>query len=700
VKHRALFIACLTLIAFCCSVTAEAKKKKNKRPPFNPDKSIRIVYGIEKWNSDSTKIEEGSIILKDVKTNSYVQIRLQETAPDSGTFGGNFNVNFGKAKDIEPEIYIPPRSVMDDKDGFLKVKELVRGKKLRRRPIIIRKSFDGQQVLDVFNSRKDADRALQAYKKQLVQKKEEEDAEKKEAKELAAKAVFEAQRLAKMAVEKKRQEEEALRREAERVRLQELEKKRAEERKRKQAALKKAEKERRKKLAVESANAALKLFKAGNFKEAEKKFEKAVELDPENTTHYYSYGVTLYRNNKFNKSLVIMRLATGTGFDATEKDYYIALSHFRLKENKDALKVFNKVRQTKHKTLGPSSAFYMGLIHFNDTKYEKAKPLFQEVLDTSQDPRLDEQAEAYIENIARILYYARNKANQFFVKAYAGIQHDSNVLTYSTDQVEQGSPSDYADIRYSGGASFQWRPIYEKKHEWSLKAKSDLIYSSKEDNVSVDPLLYTVSTQYIKKGTLWGKGHSMDIEPGYEMLYLDHEAKGTKESYLNSTFINFSNTLIMHDRWFSTLALKFRMESSPVDDNQNSTKIAIATNNVFFLDKKKKTGVMADLGYTSNAAKGDDFIYNRIDLGAKYLTKVFWDMQFIGGPAFYMLSYPNKTEAQNDTNINLTTILAKKLNDWLSGSFSAAYTINNSNIDDKTYNKYTIGIVFNADLAF
>src|SRR5690606_32446603 len=200
----------------------------------------------------------------------------------------------------------------------------------------------------------------------------------------------------------------------------ELEKRKAAERLKEQQVLNAAEKEKRKKEAQAFAEAAMDSYRVGQFKQAEEHFEKSVSLDPENKTYYYQYGVTLYRNDHFNKSLVYLKLASGNSFDHIERDFYMGLNHYKLKEYPQALTAFKKVEDTNHDPLGPSASFYIGLVNYAEIKYEEAKAAFQKSLDTSKDPKLDERSEEYIERIEREMYFAKNKAKKFIISAYFG----------------------------------------------------------------------------------------------------------------------------------------------------------------------------------------------------------------------------------------------------------------------------------------
>ncbi|HEX4925722.1 MAG TPA: hypothetical protein VFV50_16635 [Bdellovibrionales bacterium] len=688
-----------------------APRLKGRRPPLDPNKSVRIEYTNMKWNIDSTKPDTAAVVLRDAQTGRTVQVQLYETAPDSGQFRGYYNITWGAADELLPEIYVPTEPIRDEADAVAIQKQLEL-RKMRRLPFILRKGEKQEQLVEVFNSRQEAQTALDAYKAAAEAKLPPKD-------NVAAKALLETAELAKIEAQKKKEAEEAMAREAERRRLEEAERQRADELRRQQEAITAAERERRKKLAQQQASTAMDLFRAGQFEPAEAAFKKAHELDPNDTSFYFGYGVTLYRNKKYNDSLVILRLAADDSVNAAERDFFIGLNHLALKEYSQALSTFQRVKAAKHPQISPSAAFYEGVVHFNELRYEPAKDSFQEVLDTSQDPKMDQAAEDYIEKIEGILYFIRNKEKQFFITASIGAQYDSNVLLVNTSDPSTGTATDVADTRTVFGAGFEYRPVYTKETEFSAKIKTDMIFSQKSTNVLADPFLVALKLPYKHKGMLWGKGYRMELTPGYEILKLDVDqsgasksmfaALGDKENYLNSITLDWVNTRIMTDDWYTSYNLKLRSDavgneagSSAAGDNDPSAFQATFTwNNMWFMNKKKTTAWVTDLGLTQNSAKGKNLAYTKLSGSASYMMPWVWDMTAMGNLTLYHSQYPQRDpSARQDTNAAATVMVLKPVTDWLKTSLSVNYTLNESNVSSSKYNKLLGMLLFSGEWQF
>lgn len=678
------------------AATPSAQKSngsKRTAPKFDSAKTLSIEYGNPQWNQQSSQIDHATVIMRDRVTGSVAQIELQETEPDSSIFSGRFIVTWGSAESVKPEIYIPTKSIKNETD-FANVRIQIADGKLPKKPFLLRKNDRREPVIEVFDTREQTEAALRNYTK----KQSEQRQPKAPPKNTIAQSVLDAEQLAQLEKEKKKISQENQQQELERARLEQVEAQKQKDRLAKQNALSKRQREENIKQAALLAQEAMVHYREGKYKEAEPLFEKSINLNPENPEYFYNYGVTLYRNEKYNPSIVYLKRSQPK--DALERDFYVGLNYYRLKDYTRSHQIFEQIRQKKHPMLSPSSAFYLGLNEFEQIQYEKAQIYFQEVLDTSQDPKMDEQAEQYIEKIQRLLQFARNKQKKFLGELSAGVQYDSNILLVSDSSADQSAASDIGDTRYSGGAGLMWRPVFEKEYEFGIKARGDLIYTSRPNFFQADPLLYSLTAPFIYKGQVLNKGAKIEVKPGYEVLYLDLNNDRVQDLTMYSVTADSLNTLIMSDTWFSSLNLKYRQDKFPNGATQDADKWTLNTNNIFFFNAKKTQGLSTDLSYVMNDAKGSSYKYNRFDIGANYLAPLPWEIQFIGGIVFYSADYVNDPTKRLDNNTTLSAVFSKPLLPWLSGVVMGNYTKNSSNITARSYSKYTAGTFLSANFQF
>ncbi len=694
-----LSCVCFLLISFL-SVTTYSQNKDVSNPArvskksLDTSKALQINYFNPRWNTNSTKIDLGMLILRDKNSGQIVRLELQENAPDSSMFEGVYVIKWANPEGLLPEVY-STQDLVAPKGQPLNIKTLIETKALQRKPYIVTKDDNNLPTISVFESRSDAEAALKKYNEQNIPDTKEQPVP------TAAKSVLEAGKLANAVGEKRKLELDARKRETERQQIEAAEKEKAAQRLREQQVLSEEAKKKNKKDAQAFAEAAMDSYRVNQFKQAEEYFEKSVVLDPENKAYYYQYGVTLYRNEKYNQSLVYLKLADGKDFDVVERDFYLGLNHYKLKEYPRALAAFKKVEATKHDPLGPSASFYIGLVNFADLKYENAKEAFQRSLDTSNDPKLDERSEEYIEKIERLIYFEKNKAKKFIVGLSFGPQYDSNVLLVSeaTSAAGAGASSE-GSVRYNTGASLFYRPLYEKTYELGVKAKTDYVYTAETTLDDYDSWLTSATVPVVFKGVAFGKGLKAEFIPGVEKLYVGQDSGGAPNESLNSVAIDSLNTLVMSENWFTSVNLKYHDDTYTNAWGSNAKKWTFGLGNTFFLNKNKTQAGVFDLAYTTNPANADTSKYTKVDMSATYLTTWVWDLQVIAGLAVYTQSYALQTPTRDDTNITASVTLARPLNDWLKAMWNTAYISNTSTASSSTYKKYISGITLSGEYQF
>lgn len=669
-----------------------SKEKPLPKKASVANRGMAISYGSPSWNTDSTKIDSAYLMMRDKNTGKIVQIQLEESEPDSSNFVGRFSISHGEASKIAPEVFIPSPEMRGEENNK-KLFEMIQSGKAEGKPLVWKEKENGQTLVDVYDTKAQADAAQSAFD---TEKKAEADIKKKKMLKSAAsdQALAAAQQAERKAMLDKLAME-AAKRETDRVRMEQIEKQKAEEREKASKALSEAERAARKAHASKLNEEAVALYIKGDFVGAETKFRQAVELDPENKQIYFQYGITLYRNNKFNEALVVMKLADVDKSKETEKRYYMGLIHYRLKELKPALTEFGTVSKAGDKSLSPSAEFYAGLIQFTLENYDAAKKSFETVIDTSSDPRLDEQAEQYLDQIANAMAYKKMRENKFTLTATVGAMYDSNVLLSPDNAGDQGSATDTKDFRLLTTADLEYRPIFKEHHEWFAKANASLTNSMKDESAIADPWVYSLALPYSYKGTMGKKGIKATLKPGYEILYMDPTNTGTKSNIQSSYYLTADTTFVMSQTWFANYSLEYRADDSKLasstgDDNSDATKYTLKTTQSFFLDKARKEAFMANAAYVMNDATGKEARYGRIELGATYVRPTKWNASWLGGLTLYQLKYDDATEARTDINTTLMTGFSKPVKEWVTWGVIGTYTKNDSNIDDNEYSRYMI----------
>ena len=594
-------IRSLLAIIFCFHFASAQQttevKKRDARVPIDSSKVVKLTYGYPPWNKDPEKIDSATILLREGKTGQLIQISVEETAPDSSVFSGLYSLSWNNLQALNPEFYIPPQDLIEDqKNGMTKITEMIKSGQLRRKAFILRKYNTGLQVIEIYDSKDQAKLAMRAFRaEEELSRVTTLDSDLKN-QQVVTRSAIDAASLAEQIEEQKRAAESLI----ERARLAQLEALKAAENVKKFELLTPKQKQEKQKLAAQTAKDALADYQNSKTDEALKKFETATITDPENKSYFFQYGIVLYKAEQFNRSLVVLDLAQDmeldkkSEVDPVEINYYVGLNNYRLKLYKDAMSAFDQVVASNHEVLSGSARFYIGVCHFEQVHYKEAQESFQGVLDNSKDPKLDERAEQYIEQILRVQQFEAERAKKWYVSGTFGLIFDSNV-TYSSDIALQNTPTNTAGERVLTTGSLKYRPVYEADHEFATQIDITNIYTTdtslrfSQTLHNTDPFLVDLTAPYTFKGIFLGKGYKLDVVPGYESLSMSINSN-TDKVIQNSLILKSLGTVIMDENWFANYNFELRQDNSNLDastgdDNESAVNIKLTDANLFFLNK-------------------------------------------------------------------------------------------------------------------
>ncbi len=678
--------------------TDASPKTKSSRINLNAGGAIRINYGQPQWNKNPEKIDTATVIMREGVSGRVVQIQLSETAPDSSMFSGRYSINWQNMEQLETEFYIPSQEMLAQKDGLMKITQKIQAKEIQRNPFIFRKLSNGEQSIEIFDTKDQARAAMKAYRaEQLVMLQNQKPTK------FPSDQDFDAEKLALAQKERASAAHEA----SERARIQQIEAARLADLIAKQNAMNAVEKVAQQQQASKISSEAMKLYKAEDFFSAREKFERAVSMDSDNRAFYFQYGVTLYKTGDNNRALVFLQMATGKDVNPVEKNYFMALTHMKLKENEAALKSFDDVIAGRDPAMALSALFYKGAIYFELENFEASHAAFQTVLDKSNDPKLDERAEAFIEQILRARQASEIRNHKWALSLAVGEIYDSNVLLSADSQRDSGTVTNTAGWRTLLSGSARYRPVFDETQEFA--AQLDFVTLYTVDNSlafdstlhGADPTVLTLTLPWTRKGVWFNKGHKLDLIPGYETTIMSIENNVSK-AIIQSPLLSVSNLLVMNDSWFNNVTLEMRddisrLDSLTGDNDSTALKFRLGTTNLVFMNDKKDRILIPEGALTMNQAKGRNASYNRADLGIGYLIPTWKETITNFKLTYFYIEYAQKIPAQRaDSSYTATVGLTKKLNAFWSTGLLGLYNINRSNEDANTYNKFTVLLTLSA----
>ncbi len=670
----------------CASLFSHAQVKVSSSKP------VRLEYRSAIWNKNSNEVEYKSILLRDSNSKKMVHIQLQETEPDSGIFLGSYSVTFGE-QDLTPEVYFPPQSLLKTPDQMKTLEAMIKDGSLLRKPYFIRDEGKGLYMLSIFDTKEQAVAALDEYRRLRLQ-----------GKSPISESTLQAQAQAQREKEMRDSAAKAQQQESDRQRLEQEERARQEALRKQQEMLNAAEKARRKAEARRAADEGMGLYKQEKYTEAEGRFAKAIEMDPSNNSFNFQYGVTLYRNGHYNKSLAVLNLAEGADVNQAEKDFFLASNYMKLKETDNAIKYYESVKARNDKAISPGAAFYAGVLQYQTEKFDPAKANFEYVLDNSSDAALDKQAETYIEQIANIVAFRKEQEKKFIITLNGGLMYDSNILAVAKSQMDQ--QTELAGYRWSYAGTVEYRPLYTFVHDFSVIFSASDMYSmnnkfaAEKKFQDTDPLMASVYFPYRYKGKAFDKAYQMTLNPGVETTMMNADSEGSRETILDSVVLKNDHTFVMDNTWFSTYSLEARSDKSKIaategtDDDLTATKFTLSTTQTFFQNDKKTEAWIGEMGLSNNTAKGDNNTYNRFDFAATYMSPLAGDMTWTARLGVFYADYNKHTIGRKDTSTSATFGLLKPLSENLSATVTGTYTNNGSTLETSDYSKYLVMTMF------
>lgn len=649
-------------------------------------KSIKIIYASSSWNIDPKQLDTAFLLLKDSTSGQIAKIILEETEPDSATFTGQFQLEFSSSSKFKPEVYIPPQSLRSSAAGSSRFFSLIQQSRLQKKPLVFRKDADGRQLVDVYDTMEQANRAKKVHESESVVPTAHtgDDTEQPPVPTETEKSLNAATN----------------QRELQRIRGEQLERQRALQKEKEFNSLPPAERENRRNQAEVLAHEGINHFTANQFIEAEAKFKQAADLNPTEKSFYFFYATTLYRNSKFNEALVAFRLSSPPQDKEEEREYYIASCHYALNEYSSALDIFKKIKNTEGSTYAASAAFYEGLILLNQDKLDESKTSFEFVLDKSQDAEMDKQAELYIEKIMAMQRFKEEAKKKFFFNAMLGAMYDSNVLLAPDNVTSQGTSLQKGSPRllFSGGGKY--RLSYSSTDDVALALNTVYLYSTDTAVATADAAILNGGLPWTRKGIWREKGYNLVIKPNYEIVLMDPAASGQTPLMpviLVSPILNADLTRVNSDKKFTTYSLEVRSDDSrlptvaPLNENEtDAMRYQAKLSQTYLLDDSKKKMLLAGLGVVFNDAKGSNRKYMRYQGNVSFVAPTSWDALWNASLLIYQLNYDKATDKRKDFHVTLGAGFQKPINPNFSWGLMANVTENSSNVTSYDYSKYTV----------
>jgi|GEM_PF-2611021 len=456
------------------------------------------------------------------------------------------------------------------------------------------------------------------------------------------------------------------------------------------------EKRKKAKEAEKFIQLADKSFFLGQYQKAFRLYAKAVELAPQQESYFYRYAVSAYKIGQYEKSLALLNLADVPLSQSTEKTYYQALNRVKLNDNDKALKDFLEVVEEKDPKLSPISSYLAGVLQYQSKKFSAARNSMQIVLDTSDDPKLDQSADEMMDLIDRMEQFAESQKEKYRLSFYLGLSYDENVLNLST----VNSSTDASALRLSYGASVLGYLHKTINSDLGLQLSISDIYSVDTGFQvtgtlqATDPLEYSLSAPYSLNFELNKQSYFLNLSPVYKSLAMNVDGDGRAE-ILTTSGINLSVSKIIKSNLTAALNLEILSEDSKLDissddDDQSGQKLTYGFQTTYLLDSKGEKSVGFELNQLNSNSKGDNYYYDKLSSAVTYITPLQsrWTGSF--RLDYAQQNYSKLTSSRLDQLFTLGLSAAKSIKKNQSLNLGINYSTSSSNVESYDYSKWQI----------
>lgn len=459
-------------------------------------------------------------------------------------------------------------------------------------------------------------------------------------------------------------------------------------------------KKKKKADALELVKKADGLYEKRNYKEAEKLYGQAADMDPTEDAYLYRYGISLYKNGNYNRSLATLSMADVDSDRIVEKDYYIALNNMKLRNPEKALKQFIEIREESSPDYSPIASYYAGSLEVQFQKFPDARKSMEYVIDNSKDPQLDKSAEKMLEEIDRMESYYESKKEKYRLSAFAGLIYDTNVL----NTAENNAATDTKAWRLSYGASAlailnrTMQSDFGAKIAYNDYYSMDSSFQKNADIQTADTMDVGVTLPYHLDFKSGKRDFNIEAIPGYKVTYTPN-SDGVREVATKSTEISTTlSSPVKQDLYLSgRLDLgsdKSELTSSTGDDDLSASRYGLTIIPTQMLDLKGEKTLSWEVSYLYNNAEGKNNRYQKMGLAATAGLPAWKKGTGSIRAEYYLQDYADATVPRKDTNISLTLGYTKDLNKQWNWALNAQATTANSDVDTYKYNKFLVTSLF------
>lgn len=407
----------------------------------------------------------------------------------------------------------------------------------------------------------------------------------------------------------------------------------------------------------------------GEYKQAEKMFEKSLKLNPNDKETKFGYAKSLVHNAKYKK----------------------------------AKEVLNKLEVDSSKEKKTKKKYLLAVIDFYQEDWESAQNKFNDVV-ASQDNNYEVASKSYLKAI-------KERKKKFTVGATFGLLYDTRIID---EDFLSGVDEDGGRLFLGTDINYHYKKT--KYGDVSFRAAAAQYLSFDDDLSLADPLKIDLQSVLFAEKEIANQLYSVLVKPTLEFVWLDFDNSGDKDFLYLAPVVHFLLAEKTKDlrvdsfygfvRWY--MGMPDSLENTDSDLDGLNLKGGWRLTN--FLNPAKNRLWQVDTYAEINAAAGDNIKFWR--LGGNYMYVIPFKGMEVGALGEGRVSlYSGTQNSDGDDRLDLllgATAFARKSlkkwlsldKDWLHAELRTGFTLNSSNVDEREYERFIIAALMRGQWRF
>ena len=344
--------------------------------------------------------------------------------------------------------------------------------------------------------------------------------------------------------------------------------------------------------------------------------------------------------------------------------------------------------------------YLIGIAQYESENYTSALTNFENALDISSDPKLDNKIDQYIEKTIKAQTFYESAKIKNRLSYFIGAGYDSNILNLNK---ESFAGSELSSITALYGLNYSYKLIqnldYTFMPEFYISDNYSLDTSFKATSTiqSGDALQWGINLPWSQTVSWFSNFDQVALIPGLKSIMLPIDDSKRSPAISNYS-VGLKGSFNVSEKYNFSAQLFFNKDQSLITytdsaDDQSAIRYEFLLGNYFTVTElKHRVNFLVNAEY--NKADGKNASYYKY--GSQLTTQLSFVDSWLFGPGlkYFETDYFDRTTARHDRTTSFSFDVLKQMSDEKSIGFNLSKTVNNSNSDINLYQDITFSVVF------